>query len=56
MAKEDMKFADLKQTFEEGESKDLIKEGNSKRLREKVDDLNSRLEEMWRTHDTNKNR
>ncbi|XP_068754810.1 putative leucine-rich repeat-containing protein DDB_G0290503 [Montipora capricornis] len=56
MAQEDMKFADLKQTFEEGESKDLIKEGNSKRLREKIDDLNSRLEEMWRTHDTNKNR
>lgn len=56
MTKEDDKFAAIKVTFEESESKDLIKEENRRRLRRKVDDLTSRLAEMWRNHDVSKDR
>jgi len=56
MAQEDKNFALVKETFEESESKNLINEESRGRLRRKVNELNSRWEEMWRSHDTNKNR
>lgn len=56
MAQEDKNFALVKETFEESESKNLINEESRGRLLRKVNQLNSRWEEMWRSHDTNKNR
>lgn len=56
MAQEDNNFSVVKETFDESENKHLIKEESRARLRRKVDDLYSRWEEMWRSHDANKNR
>ena len=56
MTQEDNNFRLVKETFEESERKNLIKEESRERLRRKVDDLNARWEEMWRAHDANKER
>lgn len=56
MTKEDKNFSLVKETFDESEKKPLIKEESRGRLQRRVDDLNSRWEEMWRAHETNKDR
>lgn len=56
MSKEDASFRSVKETFEATEGKNLMKQEARDRLQRKVDDLNSRWEEMWRSHDVNKDR
>lgn len=56
MTKEDKNFSLVKETFDESEKKPLIKEESRGRLQRRIDDLNSRWEEMWRAHETNKDR
>lgn len=56
MSKEDALFRSVKETFEATEDKNLMKQEVRDRLQRKVDDLNSRWEEMWRSHDVNKDR
>lgn len=55
MTQEDNNFRLVKETFEGSEEK-VMKDESRERLRRKVDDLNSRWEEMWRAHDVNKDR
>ncbi|KAJ7378472.1 hypothetical protein OS493_023007 [Desmophyllum pertusum] len=54
MTQEDKNFQLVKETFDESEDKNLMTDESRGRLRRKVDDLNSRWEEMWRGHDVNK--
>lgn len=56
MTQEDNNFRLVKETFEESEEKNVMKQESRERLRRKLDDLNSRWEEMWRAHDVNKDR
>lgn len=56
MSKEDASFRSVKETFEATEGKTLMKQEARDRLQRKVSDLNSRWEEMWRSHDVNKDR
>lgn len=56
MTQEDKNFQLVKETFDESEDKNLMTDESRGRLRRKVDDLNSRWEEMWRGHDVNKDR
>lgn len=56
MTQEDNTFRLVKETFEATEGKNLIKQESREKMRRKVDDLNSRWEEMWRAHDVNKDR
>lgn len=56
MTQEDNNFRLVKETFEESKNKNLMKEESRERLQRKVDDLDSRWEEMWRAHDVNKER
>ncbi|KAL9969714.1 hypothetical protein ACROYT_G021966 [Oculina patagonica] len=56
MTQEDNNFRLVKETFDKSEDKKLMKDESRERLRRKVDDLNSRWEEMWRAHDVNKER
>lgn len=56
MTQEDNNFRLVKETFEESEDKKIMEDESRERLRRKVDDLNSRWEEMWRAHDVNKDR
>lgn len=56
MTQEDNNFRLVKETFEESEEKNVMKQESRERLRRKLDDLSSRWEEMWRAHDVNKDR
>lgn len=56
MTQEDNNFRLVKETFEESEQKNVMKQESRERLQRKLDDLNSRWEEMWRAHDVNKDR
>ena len=56
MSNEDASFRSVKETFEATEGKTLMKQEARDRLQRKVSDLNSRWEEMWRSHDVNKDR
>ena len=56
MKQENNNFILVKETFEESESMNVMTVESRVRLRRKVDDLNDRWQEMWRSHEVNKQR
>lgn len=56
MKQENNNFILVKETFEESESMNVMTVESRVKLRRKVDDLNDRWQEMWRSHEVNKQR
>ena len=56
MKQENNNFILVKETFEESESMNVMTVESRVKLRRKVDDLKDRWQEMWRSHEVNKQR
>ena len=56
MKQENNNFILVKETFEESESMNVMTVESRVKLRRNVDDLNDRWQEMWRSHEVNKQR
>ena len=56
MVDEDKRFASIKGTYVEAEKKKVMQENEGHNLRKKIDELDSTWEELWRSHNINKDR